>query len=101
MTKTIVRTALAAALTFSVVGLAQNVRADDKPAVTAPATKDLSAKGVIESVDATAGTVTIMHKKEKQTFTLGAHATLSGEDKKDIKIADLKKGDHIIIKYTD
>ncbi|MCG3149064.1 MAG: hypothetical protein PCFJNLEI_02522 [Verrucomicrobiae bacterium] len=95
MIKAVIRTALAAVLAVSVLGLTQTVRAEEKKAEKK---KTDMVRGEIEAVDAKAGTVTIKGKKESKTFVVNADTDLAGLGK-DIKFADLKVGDKVNVHF--
>ncbi|HUK82488.1 MAG TPA: copper-binding protein [Verrucomicrobiae bacterium] len=93
--KSLTRTAL-------IFGLAAAVLACTQVARAANAKKDQKeVQGKITAVDATAGTVTIKHKKDTMTFTAAPDIEFGGAGNKKITLADLKVGDHITVHYTE
>jgi Cu/Ag efflux protein CusF len=95
MIKNIVRSTLVIALVGAVLGLTSAARGADKP-------KNQEAKGTIESVDTTAGTITIKHKHESKTYFVATDVQFShGEKQLAMTIADLKVGDRVVVHYTD
>ena len=76
----------------------QVARAEEK-AAAAPASKSTMG-GKIEAIDAKAGTITIKHKTETKTFTVGPNCTFSGEGDKKLTLADLKIGDSVKVSYA-
>ena len=72
----------------------------------APAPKPEKAKrqtftGLIESVDAKAGSVIVKKGTESKTFKVGDKTKYSTTDKKDAALADIKVGDKVKVAYTD
>ncbi len=72
----------------------------------APAPKPEKAKrqaftGLIESIDAKAGTVIVKKGTESKTFKVSEKAKFSTADKKDATLADIKVGDKVKVAYTD
>lgn len=57
--------------------------------------------GMIESVDAAAGTVIVKKDQDSKTFKVGEKTKYSTADKKDAAIADLKVGDKVAVAYTE
>jgi Cu/Ag efflux protein CusF len=58
--------------------------------------------GMIESVDAAAGTVIVKNNKDvSKTFKVGEKTKYSTADKKDAMIADLKTGEKVTVAYTE
>ena len=94
MSKTLVRTALAVCVAAVALTAAQGVRAADEKA--APKTMG----GKIEAVDATAGTITIKHKKESKTFTVAPDCKFTGEGEKKLTLAEMRVGDTVKVSYT-
>ncbi|HUI05877.1 MAG TPA: hypothetical protein VL486_02615 [Verrucomicrobiae bacterium] len=101
MSKTLVRCAMAACVAAVALTVGHSARAaDEKPAATAMAKSEVLV-GKIESVDTTAGTITIKHKKETKTFTVASDCKITGAGNKKATLADLKAGDHIKVTYTE
>jgi Cu/Ag efflux protein CusF len=57
--------------------------------------------GVIESIDAKAGTVIAKKDTESKTFKVSDKTKYSTTDKKDAALADIKVGDKVTIAYTE
>jgi Cu/Ag efflux protein CusF len=57
--------------------------------------------GIIQSVDAAAGTVIVNKDKESKTFKVGDKTKYSTADKKEAALADLKAGDKVTVAYTE
>jgi len=100
MSKTLVRCALAACVAAVGLTLVHSARAADEKAAATTAAKSEILGGKIEAVDATAGTVTIMHKKETKVFTVAPDCKFTGAGNKKVTLADLKVGDHVKVTYT-
>ncbi len=99
MIKAVIRSAFVIALAGAILCLAQTARAEEKKAEKP---KPHESTGVIESVDAKAGTVTIKHKKESVTFTAAADIKFGHKGEKvAMTIADLKVGDRVTVHYTE
>ena len=101
MSRHLLRTAMAlgiAALAFSFVA---PVRAADEATTAPPKPKRHQFTGVIESVDAKAGTVIAKKDAESKTFKVSDKTKYSTTDKKEAALADIKVGDKVTISYTE
>jgi Cu/Ag efflux protein CusF len=90
------------ALSFAAVALAfaAPVRGQE-PAAKPEKPKRHVFTGLIQSVDATAGTVIVNKDKESKTFKVGEKTKYSTTDKKDAALADLKVGEKVTVAYTE
>jgi len=99
---------------LSLVTIAAVAVAFTQPARAEDAAKDAKPKhtkdkrhwtGTLESIDATAGTCTVMKGKNKKedskTFKCAADCKVIGADDKPATLADAKAGDKVTITYTD
>jgi Cu/Ag efflux protein CusF len=57
--------------------------------------------GTIESIDASAGTVTLKKGEESKAFKVGDKTKYSTADKKEAALGDLKMGDKVTVWYTE
>ena len=57
--------------------------------------------GVIESIDAKAGSVIVKKDAESKTFKIGEKTKYSITDKKEAALADIKVGDKVTVSYTE
>ncbi|HUJ11810.1 MAG TPA: DUF5666 domain-containing protein [Verrucomicrobiae bacterium] len=78
------------------------VRAEESAAKPEKAKKH-TFTGMIESVDATAGTVVVKGSKnqETKTFKVGEKTKYSTAEKKEAALADLKTGEKVTVAYTE
>lgn len=97
MSKYLVRTAMAVSLAAVALAFALPARAEDKPEKP----KKRQYTGTIESIDSTAGTVTLKKKDETKTFACDAACKMSTADKKEATLADFKAGDKVTCMYTE
>jgi Cu/Ag efflux protein CusF len=108
MSRHLLRTAMVmgiAALAFSFAG---TVRAEDTSTSTnAPATapapkpKRHQFTGIVESIDAKAGTAIVKKDTESKTFKIGEKTKYSTVDKKEAAVTDIKVGDKVLVSYTE
>jgi Cu/Ag efflux protein CusF len=104
MRRHLLRTAMALGIAALAFSFTVPVRAQD--ATTTPPPKPEKAKrqaftGLIESVDAKAGTVIVKKGTESKTFKLGDKTKYSTADKKEAALADIKVGDKVKVGYTE
>jgi Cu/Ag efflux protein CusF len=97
MSKYLVRTTMAVSLAAVALAFALPASAEDKP----DKPKKRQYTGTIESIDATAGTVTLKKKDETKTFTCAPDCKMSTADKKEATLGDYKVGDKITVSYTE
>jgi Cu/Ag efflux protein CusF len=57
--------------------------------------------GTVESIDTTAGTVTVKGTSETKTFKTDAKTELSSKDKKMAALSDLKAGEKVTVHYSE
>lgn len=81
------------------------VRAQDgttpAPAQTPPKPKRQVFTGLVESIDAKAGTVIIKKDTASKTFKIGDKTKYATADKKEAAITDIKVGDKVKVAYTE
>jgi len=98
---------LRAATVMGIAALALSFASPVKAQGTnAPAPKPEKAKrqvftGLIESIDAKAGSVIVKKGPESKTFKLGDKTKYVTTEKKDAALADIKVGDKVKVTYTD
>ena len=103
LTKTLVLCALAGCVAFAQpLLLAQ----DEKTTTTelAPAEKKAKRKGykgTIDTIDASAKTVTVKKATTSKTFKIADDAKFATTENKNATLADLKQGDLVNIRFTD
>jgi Cu/Ag efflux protein CusF len=85
-----------AALAFSV---AAPVRAAEEAA--APKPKKHQFTGMVESIDATAGTAIVKKDTESKTFKIGEKTKYSTAEKKEAAVTDIKVGGKVTVWYTE
>jgi Cu/Ag efflux protein CusF len=85
--------AVAVALAFTLPLRAEDAKTEK------PSPKQFT--GVIESVDAKDGTITLKKKDESKTFKLGDKAKISTKDKEVAELSDLKAGDKVTVHFTE
>ncbi len=103
MTSTALKMAAIAGLAAVVMLVAPVAQAQDAAKEKPSASKTRTYTGVIESVDAAAGTITVKHSTKKdttKTFKIGEGCKFRTADKAAAAIADFKAGDKIVLKYT-
>jgi Cu/Ag efflux protein CusF len=93
--KSLVRTVMIVSLAAVALAWTQAARAAN------PKKEQKEVQGKITAVDATAGTVTIKHKKDTMTFTAAPDIEFGGVGNKKVTLTDLKVGDHVTVHYTD
>jgi Cu/Ag efflux protein CusF len=82
------------------LAFAAPVRGEDEAAKPAKPKKH-QFTGMIESVDAAAGTVSIKKGEETRTFKVGDKTKYNTADNKEATLADLKTGEKFTVYYTD
>jgi Cu/Ag efflux protein CusF len=86
------------ALSFTSPVMAQGTNA---PAPKPEKPKRHQFTGVIESIDAKAGSVIVKKDAESKTFKIGEKTKYSTLDKKEAALADIKIGDKVTVAYTE
>jgi len=66
-----------------------------------PKAKKQQFTGMVESIDAKAGTVVIKKGTESKSFKIGEKTKYATAEKKDAAIADIKVGDKVKVAYTE
>jgi Cu/Ag efflux protein CusF len=84
----------AVAFAFTAPVRAQDAAKPEKP-------KRQQFTGLIESIDAKAGTVIVKKDTTSKTFKIVEKTKYSTADKKDAAIADIKVGDKVKVAYTE
>ena len=103
MSRHLLRTAMALGIATLAFSFTAPVRGQD---ATTPPPKPEKAKrqsftGLVESIDAKAGSVIVKKGTESKTFKVGDKTKYSTTDKKDAALADIKLGDKVKIAYTE
>jgi Cu/Ag efflux protein CusF len=98
MSKYLLRSAMAftlaaVALAFTIPAQAEDKK-PDKP-------KHHVFTGVIDAIDAKAGTLTVKKKDESKTFSCAADAKFATATKKEAALADFKVGDKVTVSYSE
>jgi Cu/Ag efflux protein CusF len=99
MSKYLLRSVMALSITAVALAFAAPVRGQETAKPEKP--KKHQFTGVIESVDAAAGTVAVKQNQESKMFKVGAKTKYSTADKKDAAIGDLKAGEKVLVSYTE
>jgi len=66
-----------------------------------PKAKKQQFTGIVESIDAKAGTAIIKKGTESKTFKIGEKTKYATSDKKDATVADIKVGDKVKVAYSE
>ena len=99
MSRHLLRTAMALGIAALAFSFAAPVRAEDAAKPEKPKRHQFT--GVIESIDAKAGTVIVKKDTESKTFKVGEKTKYSTLDKKEAALADIKVGDKVKVAYTE
>lgn len=99
MSRHLLRTAMALGIAALAFSFAAPVRAEDAPKPEKPKRHQFT--GVIESIDAKAGTLILKKDTESKTFKVGEKTKYSTLDKKEAALADIKVGDKVKVAYTE
>ena len=91
---TMVLSIVAVALAFTAPVRAQDAAKPEKA-------KRRQFTGLIESIDAKAGTVIVKKDTESKTFKIGEKTKYATVDKKEAAITDIKVGDKVKVAYTE
>jgi Cu/Ag efflux protein CusF len=90
------------AFSFAVPARAQDTSTPTTATAPAPAKpKRHQFTGLIESIDAKAGTVIVKKDTEGKTFKIGEKTKYSTADKSSAAITDIKIGDKVTVYYTE
>ncbi len=105
MSKHLLRAAMALGIVAVAVAFTAPVRAED---TNAPAPAQAPAKpkrqaftGLVESIDAKAGSLVVKKGTESKTFKIVEKTRYATADKKDATAADIKVGDKVKVGYTE
>jgi Cu/Ag efflux protein CusF len=105
MSKHLLRTAMVMGITALALSFAGAVRAADEAAPAAPKAQKPRPRqftGIVESIDAKAGTAIVKKDTESKTFKINdktKYGTL--EKPKDAAVTDIKVGDKVTVFYTE
>jgi Cu/Ag efflux protein CusF len=99
MSKHLLRAAMALSIAAVAFAFTAPVRAQDG-AAPPPKPKRQSFTGLIDSIDAKAGTV-IIKGKESKTFKITEKTKYATADKKEAALTDIKVGDKVKVAYTE
>ena len=99
MSKHLLRAAMALSIAAVAFSLAAPVRAQDAPKPEKPKRHQFT--GVIESIDAKAGSAIVKKDTESKTFKIVEKTKYSTIDKKEAALADIKVGDKVTVTYTE
>ena len=99
MSKHLLRAAMAFSIAAVALSVAAPVRAEDAAKPEKPKRHQFT--GVIESVDAKAGSVIVKKDTESKTFKIVEKTKYSTTDKKEAALADIKVGDKVTVTYTE
>jgi Cu/Ag efflux protein CusF len=100
MNKHLLRSAVVVTLAAVAVAFAPSARAEDKAEKKAEKPKMQQFTGVIEAIDATAGTLSVKKKDETKSFTLCPKCKYAVPAKEGATAADFKAGDKVVIAYV-
>ncbi len=101
MSRHLLRTAMVMGIAALALSVAAPVRAADEAATAAPKPKRHQFTGIVESIDAKAGTAIVKKDTESKTFKIGEKTKYSTTDKKEAAVADIKVGDKVTVFYTE
>jgi Cu/Ag efflux protein CusF len=100
MSKHLLRAAMALSIAAVAFAFTVPVRAEDG-ATPPPKPKRQQFTGLIESIDAKAGTVIVKKDTASKTFKIGEKTKYATADKKEATVADIKVGDKVKVAYTE
>jgi Cu/Ag efflux protein CusF len=101
MSRHLLRTAMVMGITALAFSFAAPVRAADEAASAPPKPKRHQFTGIIESIDAKAGSAIVKKDTESKTFKIGEKTKYSTVDKKEAAVTDIKVGDKVLVSYTE
>ena len=101
MSKHLLRGVVIASLAMAALAFTVPARAEgtNTPPAKPEKPKSHQFTGVIESVDAKAGTLALKQRDDVKTFKTTAKTKVSTEEKKEAELADLKVGDKVVVHY--
>ena len=100
MSKHWLRVVTALSIAAVALAFAAPVRGEEEAAKPAKPKKQ-QWTGTIESIDASAGIVTLKKGEESKAFKVGGKTKYSTADKKEAALGDLKMGDKVTVWYTE
>ena len=100
MSKHLLRGAMVLSIAAVALAFTAPVRAQDA-ATPPPKPKPQHFTGLIESIDAKAGTVVVKKCTESKSFKIVEKTKFATADKKEAAIADIKVGDKVNVAYTE
>jgi hypothetical protein len=100
MSRHLLRTAVALGIAALALSFAGPVRAADEPAKPEKPKKH-QWTGLVESIDAKAGTAIVKKDTESKTFKIDDKTKYSTLDKKEAAVTDIKVGDKVTVVYTE
>ena len=101
MSRHLLRTAMALGIAALAFSFTAPVRGQDAAAPKPEKPKRHQFTGVIESIDAKAGSVIVKKDAESKTFKVSDKTKYSTVDKKEAALADIKVGDKVMVSYTE
>ena len=101
MSKHLLRSAVVVTLAAVALAFTTGARAEDKAEAKAEKPKMHQYTGVIESIDAQAGTLTVKKKDESKSFNLCPKCKYAVPAKDGATAADFKTGDKVQIAYLE
>ena len=99
MSRHLLRTAMVVGIAALALSVAAPVRAADEAAPPKPKRHQFT--GIVESIDAKAGTAIVKKDTESKTFKIGEKTKYSTVDKKEAAVGDIKVGDKVTVSYTE
>lgn len=99
MSRHLLRTAMAMSIAALAFSFTAPVRAEDAPKPEKPKRHQFT--GVVESIDAKAGSAIVKKDAESKTFKIGDKTKYATLDKKEATVADIKVGDKVTVWYTE
>ena len=104
MSRHLLRTTMALGIAALALSFAAPVRAADEaaPAPTkAEKPRPRQFTGIVESIDAKAGSVIVKKDTKSESFKIGEKTKYSTLDKKEAAVTDIKVGDKVTVWYTE
>ena len=104
MSRHLLRTAMVMGITALAFSFAAPVRAADTNTPTtgtAPKPRPRQFTGIVESIDAKAGTAIVKKDTKSETFKIGEKTKYSTLEKKEAAVTDIKVGDKVTVFYTE
>jgi Cu/Ag efflux protein CusF len=98
MSRHLLRATMALGIAALALSFTAPARSEDQPA---PKPKRHQFTGIVESVDAKAGSVIVKKDAESKTFKLVEKTKYSTTEKKEAALADIKVGDKVTVAYSE